>query len=244
MHVLLQRERNMSEKNYELIRIDADSWRIQESNVRCFLFTGSDRALLVDSGCFIDDVRSIVESVTSLPVLLANTHTDFDHIHCNTQFDCAYMHPAEYAFYHQNQGGSHAVKPLWDGDVIDLGGRRFEVVETPGHTPGSIAFLDRDRRILVGGDGVQDWRIFMFGPGRDLLAYQYSMEKLQRLSDAFDTVYPSHGSFSVASSILPGLIAGARSILEGNCPFERTHYLETPILEYDMGVAHMLMPQP
>ena len=233
----------MQPGEYQLLPIDEGSWRIQEENVRCFLFVGSQRALLIDSGCNLADVLGIVRSVTDKPVLLANTHTDFDHIHCNTQFDFAYMHPAEYAFYHQNQGGTHPVRPLWEGDVIDLGNRRFEVIETPGHTPGSLSFLERERRVLAGGDGVQDWRIFMFGPGRDLQAYLYSMERLERLSDAFDTVYPCHGSFPVKSSILPGLIAGAKSILDGTCPREKNYYLDTPIWEYTMGVANMLMPR-
>ena len=231
------------EQNWQLIQIDHDTWRIQESNVRCFLFVGREKALLIDSGCNIEDIMSIVRSVTDLPVILANTHTDHDHIHCNHQFPFAYMSPAEYAFYHQVAGEHHPVKPLWEGDIIDLGRRQLEVIETPGHTPGSLSFLDRDRRVLAGGDGVQNWRIFMYGPGRDLTAYLYSMEKLQRLSGAFDTVYPCHGDFPVPATIIPGLIKGAKSILNGTCPYFETESYVTPIREYEMGVANMLMPR-
>jgi len=41
---------------------------------------------------------------------------------------------------------------LHDGDIIDLGGRRLEVICTPGHSPGSMCLLDRQNRILFTGD--------------------------------------------------------------------------------------------
>lgn len=36
-------------------------------------------------------------------------------------------------------------RPLWEGTVIDLGFWKFEVILTPGHTPGSIMLLDRGK---------------------------------------------------------------------------------------------------
>jgi glyoxylase-like metal-dependent hydrolase (beta-lactamase superfamily II) len=48
--------------------------------------------------------------------------------------------------------GSEPTAWLHDGDVIDLGGRSFEVVWTPGHTPGSVCLWDADRGVLFTGD--------------------------------------------------------------------------------------------
>lgn len=37
------------------------------------------------------------------------------------------------------------------GDVIDLGNRPLEIIELPGHTPGSIGILDVKTRALFAG---------------------------------------------------------------------------------------------
>ena len=43
---------------------------------------------------------------------------------------------------------------LEEGNVVDLGDRRFEVLHVPGHTPGSIALWDEAARLLFTGDTV------------------------------------------------------------------------------------------
>lgn len=42
--------------------------------------------------------------------------------------------------------------PMEDGHVFDLGGRKVEVIHTPGHTAGEVVFLDPYSRILFSGD--------------------------------------------------------------------------------------------
>ena len=39
-----------------------------------------------------------------------------------------------------------------EGDVFDLGNRTLEIIETPGHSPGSVSILDREHRWLFTGD--------------------------------------------------------------------------------------------
>jgi glyoxylase-like metal-dependent hydrolase (beta-lactamase superfamily II) len=48
--------------------------------------------------------------------------------------------------------GSEPTTSLGDGDVIDLGDRSFEVISTPGHTPGSICLWDTEGGVLFTGD--------------------------------------------------------------------------------------------
>ena len=36
-----------------------------------------------------------------------------------------------------------------EGDTLECGGYRFEVLHIPGHTPGSIALLDREHGLLL-----------------------------------------------------------------------------------------------
>lgn len=201
---------------YEIIPIGTGSWRIEDKIVRSFLFVGSERALLVDSTTGTGDLAAAVAELTSLPVTLVNTHADEDHIGCNHQFSRAYMHPAEFAYYAEmRQPESAPAFPLQEGDVIDLGGRRFEVILIPGHTYGSIALLDRENRVLLAGDTVSSTPVFIFGRMRNLDAFLVSLERLKQLGNAFDTIYPSHGAFPVGTEQIDNELACGHQLLRG-----------------------------
>lgn len=231
---------------YSIIQIDRHSWTIEDNGARVFLFEGVDKSLLVDSGYGKGNLRETVEGLTKLPVTLVNTHADHDHIGGNAQFERAFMHPSEYARYREEFALFHpdsdfelAVSPLWEGDCIDLGNRRFEVILTPGHSPGSIALLDEKNRILLGGDGVIDDRIAMRGSWRDTDAYLLSMEKLNAMRGRFDTVYTPHGTFPVGAEILEGLISGVKRIMGGEIEGVETDFIENAIM-YDVGAAKFI----
>lgn len=221
---------------YKVTQIDAGSWVIDDNGARMFLFTGENNALLVDSGYGSGDLKKTLSELTDLPIMLVNTHSDHDHIGCNSQFDRAFMHPAEFNAYHQSVGAEFAASPLWEGDIIDLGARKFEVILLPGHTPGSIGLLDAGNRILIGGDTVFDDKIVMKGALRDFDAYICSLEKLYEMRGRFDTIYTPHGGFPVDSSILEGLVSGAKRVRAGAVEGVDTDFVENAKL-YDVGVA-------
>ncbi len=58
--------------------------------------------------------------------------------------------------FHSLVGGSVRVdRMLKDGDVIETGkGHKLEVIETPGHSPGSLSLLLREQGVLFSGDAV------------------------------------------------------------------------------------------
>lgn len=225
----------------KIIQIDEQTWRIEEMGVRFFLLTGEREALLVDSGMETHNAKEIAQTLTDLPIRLLNTHADMDHIGSNAEFETVFMHPAECFNYCKGKNPPTDVTPVWEGDVIDLGGRPLEVVTLPGHTPGSIALLDRDRRVLISGDPVQDGAIFMFGAQREIHAYQYSLEKLERMSDRFDTIYPSHGRFPIDPSQIWALHEGMERVMRGEVEPEMIECFGTPVRRYDVGVAAFLM---
>ena len=199
-------------------KISDHFWIFQEDGVRSFLFEGTERAMLVDTGFGTLPLRELTGSLTPLPVFVVNTHADKDHTGRNREFSPIYMHPAEMDRYQNSlpEGCSmEDVRPLWEGEVIDLGHWRFEVVLTPGHTPGSIMLLERDKRMLISGDTIQDGTIFMFGPGRNMPAFQSSLQRMQNMADTFDTIWPSHGSCPLAADIIPGILRGTQELLDG-----------------------------
>ena len=192
-----------------------NTWVIEDEGVRIFILTGTERALVIDTGRSGLDVRPTVENVTQLPYELLNTHADPDHIAGNRFFSSSYMHPSEAIVYYNLNGGTGEMQPVYDGDLMDLGDRPLEIVHVPGHTPGSITILDRKNRCLIGGDPIQcHGQIYMFGMHRDLHSYIHSLKKLMTRKD-FDLIYPSHADLRVERDVIPELIDGARTVLDG-----------------------------
>ena len=224
---------------YEIIQIDRNSWRVEDSGVRFFLLTGTERALLVDSGRSIHNARDIAASLTDLPISLLNTHGDMDHVGSNAQFASFFMHPDEEENFRRG-GRSGEILPVREGDLIDLGERTLEVIHLPGHTPGSIALLDRSRRVLISGDPIQDGRIFMFGRFRNMENYIRSLEHLQTWRGSFDVIWPSHGTFPVSPELIGRLHDGAVRVLEGRVEGESMEIHGNSIQAYDLGFATFL----
>lgn len=88
-------------KEYEVIDMGEDIYHIWESgNVASTLIVGEKAALLIDTGYGFGDLRAVVESLTSLPYKVINTHCHLDHAGGNYLFDEAiYVHPDEYDVY-------------------------------------------------------------------------------------------------------------------------------------------------
>ena len=219
------------------------TWVQEEGNVRVFLLEGKENALVIDTGLGSLDIHSIVKSQTKLPYRLLNTHADPDHIGDNSQFVEFFMHPSEAAFYRNAHNGKGRILSVYDGDVIDLGGRKLEIIHLPGHTPGSITVLDRKSRCLIGGDPIQEnGNIYMFGPHRDMDAYISSLERLQKRSD-FDFIYPSHAKEKVSRDVIAHLIDGAKAILGGKVKGEELEMHGKRCIRCDVGVCAFLCDQ-
>ena len=84
--------------------------------------------------------------------------------------------------------------PLKEGDVINLGAYRLKVLETPGHTIGSIS-LYGDGGELFSGDtvfadgGIGRWDL----PTGDFQRLKESIERLSKLD--VRSLYPGHGRY-------------------------------------------------
>ena len=92
---------------------------------------------------------------------------------------------------------------LEDGDHIHIGDASFDVIHTPGHTPGciSIKMIERDGKVAVfpGDIASTNGRLgFINGPGFDLPEWKRSIKRLISLKP--DRIYPGHNTFMVSGA--------------------------------------------
>lgn len=233
----------MEQQVYEVIQLPDGTIQIEEDFVRSFLITGSEKALLLDTGNGTGDLKALCESLTDLPITLLNSHADRDHLGCNLQFDAAYMHEDDWTRARLSLPEDYPLLPVKEGTVFGLGGRNLEVLHIPGHTPGSIALIDRKNRTLFSGDSVQSGSIYMFGKGRNLEQFRSSMQKLLKMKDCFDTVYPCHHGIPVSPDILKSLIGGAEKALKGELAGKPVEMHGTTVMLCDVGGAAFLLPE-
>jgi hydroxyacylglutathione hydrolase len=155
-----------------------------------YLVTGEKQGLVIDTGFGRDDVLAAAREATDLPLLLVNTHGHGDHIGCNEKFEKAYAHPLEHEKISRK---NKEIVPVTEGYVFDLGGRRLEVIEIPGHTPGGIALLDRENKLIFTGDMIYKGAHFLQFDYSNLNDYVASMDKLIALGDDIGAIFCCHG---------------------------------------------------
>ncbi len=145
-------------------------------------------------------------------VFLTHFHADFvaGHLELRDRTGAAiYLGSAAKAEY--------AFTPMQDGDRLELGGVRLEVLETPGHTPESISLLVYDLTIsgtsphavltgdtlFVGDVGRPDLRASLGWSAAKLgdMLYDSLHRKLLPLPDS-SLVYPAHGAGSLCGKAL------------------------------------------
>lgn len=227
----------------DIIQINDTTWRIEDNKVRFFLLAGTEKALLIDSGMNTPNAKQIAESITKLPIMLLNTHADPDHISGNGSFDYFCMHPDEEDNYRAH-GGLGIILPVKENDIIDPGNRPLKIIFIPGHTPGSIAVLDINNRVLISGDTIQDGNIFMFKEHRNMSLYVESLKKLSMHTDEFDKMYPAHGTFPVYPELIASLIEGADQIIDGTAKGKVIDMYGSQVMFYKFPYAGFLCDIP
>ncbi len=172
---------------------------------------GSQRDLLVDFGLGAVPLRRHVALLTDRDIVGVASHTHFDHIGAASEFDCCHVHSAEahilaepdnartladmfvndemfdelppepYAHCGYKIAAPAKIMPLEDGDMIDLGDRQFEVIHTPGHSPGGIALWEAASETLISGDLIYDGPLIEDTWHSDMTDYAKSMRRLNAL---------------------------------------------------------------
>ena len=184
-----------------------------------FLFVGKDRALAIDGGLGVANLRKLHESITKLPIDFILTHTHWDHLGGAHLWDKVGVHPlgkGQLANDHSAaaqrfiQGWKQSLPPGFDpkaytikpitfgwtlkeGDTFEVGGRRFRVYDTPGHSPDSISLLEEREGVLISGDLVKplDY-LFLQVPTAVLRDYAPSLRKLEKIAKEVKWICSGH----------------------------------------------------
>lgn len=175
-----------------------------------YILSDDKECVVIDSGVNPGEIMHIVESNGLQVKYIILTHGHFDHIyHVQSLKEktgaqlC--IHEDELALYQNPDmngsmmfGAGREVKApapdilLKDGQVLQVGALRLEIIHTPGHSPGSICILCGD--MLFSGDTLFAMSIGRTDfPGGSARAMSESLhKKLFTLEDNI-TVYPGHG---------------------------------------------------
>jgi hydroxyacylglutathione hydrolase len=187
-------------------------------NESLYLVEGSDKSVLIDAGTKIKDLDKIIASITKKPIMLVATHVHPDHTGSAIDyFPEIYINPADTpAIPRMMPSYKGKVNYLRDGEIIDLGGRKLDVVFTPAHTPGSVTFIDKDAGYGFSGDS--------FGSGNLLLSMSFSTliatcEKTSAIMEKYgiNCLYPGHyfGENVETKQRLYDVIALSKDVLSG-----------------------------
>jgi len=158
-----------------------------------YIVEGNDKAVLIDNGTKITDLDKIVASITDKPLMVVATHVHPDHVGNVGFFPEIWINPADTVNIPQFMPDYKGkVNYLKDGQIIDLGGRKLEVVFTPSHTPGSTTFIDKAAGYGFSGDSFGSGNLLLFsGTFSDLIATCKKMSAVMK-KEGIKFLYPGH----------------------------------------------------
>ncbi|MEJ7830374.1 MAG: MBL fold metallo-hydrolase [Segetibacter sp.] len=187
--------RNNTDPRIQVFRLNRSTWILRQN--KCvhyeapfmYLFLGSKKALLMDTGATEDEkqfplyetVRKLIEQWQKeingpIELIVAHTHSHNDHTAADIQFK---NKPRTIVVGLKTDDVKTFFKfenwPL-ENSKLDLGGREIEFIPIPGHEIASVAVYDYKTKLLLAGDSFYPGRLYI----GDWNAFRLS---IQRLSD-------------------------------------------------------------
>jgi glyoxylase-like metal-dependent hydrolase (beta-lactamase superfamily II) len=192
--------------------IDVRMFTVGPVQENCFIVRakGSDRGVIVDPG---DEAERITGALDDLGINAVEavlvTHTHFDHIGAVAPVAKATSAPVycpeletrvlaninDYVPWpgfgpFESYDADHTVA---GGEMLELAGLTFEVILTPGHSPGHVTYAVRDAPALFSGDVLFQGSVGRVDlPGGDWSTLSKSIETLLDAFPPETTVYPGH----------------------------------------------------
>jgi glyoxylase-like metal-dependent hydrolase (beta-lactamase superfamily II) len=192
--------------------IDARMFTVGPVQENCFIVrtAGSDRAVIVDPG---DESERLIEALGALGITTVEaillTHTHFDHVGAVAPMASATGAPVccpelevqvlaninDYVRWpgfgpFESYEADHTVK---GGETLELAGMSFDVIFTPGHSPGHVTYAARDEGALFSGDVLFQGSVGRVDlPGGDWPTLLASIEALLDTYPDETVVHPGH----------------------------------------------------
>ena len=192
----------------QVYRFDSNTWILRQN--KCvhyeapfmFLFIGSNKALLMDTGATEDTeqfplfevVNKILlqhrspsesEHADSIELVVAHTHKHSDHRAADKQF-LGKLHTTvvglsleEVVSFFQFENWPR------QSSTFDLGNHKLEIIPIPGHDPVSIAIYDYQSKLLLTGDTFYPGRLYV----RDWAAFKVSIHRLYEFTTNHEISY-------------------------------------------------------
>lgn len=224
---------------FEVYQLTDNTYAIYEPNqwqeAISYLLIGAEKALLVDTLQGIGDLKAVIDQLTDLPVIVINTHSHFDHVSSNHQFETVYginnafaqtnaqghPHevnarwlapdtfwkniPAEFSFEHYENKPFDIDKFVNDREIIDIGNRPIEVVFIPGHSTDSIMLVDKNNRMMLTGDSFYPAPIYLFLEESSFEDYFESVQLMLGYQADVDFLLPGHNETMLSADYLTQL---------------------------------------
>ena len=179
------------------------------------LYDETFECVIVDAGCYDDSEKTqMVEFIDSMglkPKELVNTHCHIDHV-LGLQF-LANKYNLGLRFHQKDMpvfDSTQMVAQMYgipnvelppspagffeEGETIEFGNSKLEILFTPGHSPGHVVFVEKQQKMIIGGDVLFHGSIGRTDlPGGDHQTLINSIKtKLLVLDDDFQ-VFSGHG---------------------------------------------------
>jgi len=168
-----------------------------------------NECIIIDPGDDADFISETIINQKLKPLAIILTHGHFDHVlgclELKLNFNLPiYLHQADAKLYSSaNQSAFHWLKKktlkvppidrfIKGGDKIKVGSETLTVIETPGHTPGSICLYDGKNHLFTGDT------LFKDSVGRTDFSYSKPLQLTKSLAKIFKlppetAIYPGHG---------------------------------------------------
>lgn len=205
-------------------------------DVYAYLAEGEKTAVLIDTGFGVGSLKAYVDSLTSLPCIVLLTHGHLDHASGAGEFSEVYMSrldlrlAEDHTKIERRMGNFEGIPeddfippldterylPLTDLQNFDLGGLNVTALALPGHTPGSMAILIREHRLLLLGDACNDYGFLQLPGCSSVREYRDSLIAFRKHNNLFEDVIYSHPHNGGGKEILEETIRLCEEVLEAD----------------------------